>query len=273
MFTKGKTVLVTGATDGIGKQTARVLAGQGAHVLVHGRSIKRVDAAIAEIKREDPHAQLTGYAADFSSLQAVRELAEELITQASDLQLLINNAGVYSPEFRLSQDGFELTFAVNHLAPFLLTLLLLPTLRRNAPARIINVVSIAHSVRDFNSTKIHDPSVYHAWNAYKISKFANVLATYRLAEQLAGSGVTVNCLHPGAVDTKMLRSAFPATRGIGIEEGAKSSIYLASSDEVQGVSGAYFEDGKPVQSAPQTYDKELQRSLWKQCEDWVGLSG
>ncbi len=272
MFTTGKTVLITGSTDGIGKQTAKTLAEQGAHVLAHGRNAANVQAVIKEIQFEYPQTKLAGFAADFSSLQAVRSLAEEIKAKEPTLQILINNAGTYSQDFQVSQDGFEITFAVNHLAPFLLTLLLLPTLKRNSPARIITVASTAHNVRDLDISKINAPEFYKAWHAYKISKFANIMATYKLAEQLKGSGVTVNCLHPGAVDTKMLRSAFPTTQGISVVEGVKSSIYLASSDEIAGISGAYFEDCKQIQSAPLTYDKELQKVLWKQCEEWVGLS-
>lgn len=269
MFTTGKTVLVTGSTDGIGKETARTLAVQGARVLIHGRSRERVNETIREIQSENLQAALEGYVADFSSLQAVKAFAEEVKTKEPALQVLINNAGTYALEFQVSQDGYELTFAVNHLAPFLLTLSLLPVLQHNSPARIITVVSIGHTVRDFDISKIHAPTGYHAWTAYKISKLANILMTYELAERLDGSGVTANCLHPGAVDTKMLHNAFPDTHGISIAEGAKSSIYLASADEVAAMSGAYFEDCKSVQSAPITYDKELRERLWKQCELWI----
>jgi len=269
MFTGGKTILITGSTDGIGKETAKALTVQGARVLIHGRNRKRVDETIREIQSESPRAALEGYVADFSSLQAAKTFAEEVKTKEPALQILINNVGTYALEFQVSQDGYELTFAVNHLAPFLLTLALLPVLQHNSPARIITVVSSGHNVRDLEISKIHDPAGYHAWTAYKISKLANTLMTYELAERLVGSGVTANCLHPGAVDTKMLHNAFPETHGISIAEGAKSSIYLALSEEVTAMSGAYFEDCKPVQSAPITYDKELRKKLWEQCELWI----
>ncbi len=272
MFTGGKTILITGSTDGIGKQTAKTLVQQGARVLIHGRSTVNVQSTINEIEQEYPQAELGGYVADFSSLQAVRDLAEEIKTKEPTFNVLINNAGTYSPDFQLSKDGFELTFAVNHLAPFLLTLLLLQKMKNNIPARVVNVVSIAHTVRDLDIAKINDEAGYKAWHAYKLSKFSNIVATYELAEKLEGSGVTVNCLHPGVVDTKMLHSAFPTAQGISIEEGAKSSIYLASSDEVAEINGAYFEECKPLASAPLTYDKEIQKALWKKCEEWVGLS-
>ena len=272
MFTTRKTILITGATDGIGKQTAKILVQQGARVLIHGQSALNVQSTLKEITQEYPQAELDGYVADFSSLQAVRELAEQIQTKEPALQVLINNAGTYSPNFQLSKDGFELTFAVNHLAPFLLTLLLVEKIKSNSPARIINVVSIAHTVHDLDISKINDEAGYKAWHAYKLSKFANIVATFELAKRLEGSGVTVNCLHPGAVDTKMLHSAFPDTQGVSIEEGAKSSIYLASSDEVAEINGAYFKECKPLASAPLTYDKEIQKALWKQCEEWVGFS-
>ncbi len=135
--------------------------------------------------------------------------------------MLINNAGIHSPDFKRSGDGYELTFAVNQLAPFLLTLLLLDKLKASQPARIITVTSIAHHVREPNLERINDPATYHGWGAYKLSKFANVLFTYALAQKLEGSGVTANCLHPGTVDTKVLHSAFPDMQGISLEEGAR----------------------------------------------------
>jgi len=271
MTIAGKTVLITGSTDGIGKQTARVLAQQGARVLIHGRSTEKVNTAVRELQQAYPETEPCGYVADFSSLQAVRDLAEEILTVEPVLHVLINNAGTHAQEFHLTKDGFELTFAVNQLAPFLLTTLLLPRLKESSPARIVNVTSIAHHMRNLDISKINDPSAFTTWNAYKISKFANIATTYQFADRLDKKLVTVNCLHPGTVDTKMLHSLFPDIKGISIADGAKNSIYLASSNEVAEISGAYFEDGKQVESAPETYNKELQLALWKQCGEWVGL--
>ncbi|HAF61738.1 MAG TPA: short-chain dehydrogenase [Anaerolineaceae bacterium] len=270
MFTTGRTVLVTGSTDGIGKQTAVTLAGQGGRVLIHGRNPQKVDRTISEIKKRYPDADLAGYVAEFSSLDSVRKLVDEINQKEASLHVLINNAGIYSPDFGLSQDGFELTFAVNQLAPFLLTLSLLEKIKASQAARIINVTSIAHGVHDLDMNKIHDENSFRAWRAYKISKFANILFTYTLAERLQDSQVTVNCLHPGTVNTKVLRSAFPEMQGISLEEGARSSIYLASTEDLDGVTGKYFEESKPAESAPQTYDKEIQQTMWEQCERWVG---
>ena len=271
MTIKGKTVLITGSTDGIGKYTAGVLARQGARVLIHGRSAEKVTAVVQELQNDSPETKLRGYVADFSSLQSVRHLAEEILASEPVLHVLINNAGTHADEFHLTEDGFELTFAVNQLAPFLLTTLMLPRLKESSPARIVNVASVGHHVRDLDISKINDPSAFSTWNAYKLSKFANIATTYQFAERIDKKLVTVNCLHPGTVDTKMLQSLFPGMKGISIAEGAKNSLYLASSDEVADVSGAYFDDGKQVQSAPETYNKELQLALWKQCSDWVGL--
>ncbi len=271
MSITGKTVLVTGSTDGIGKQTARVLAQLGAQVLIHGRDSGKVQAVVQEMQHDFPEICVHGYVADFSSLHDVRKLAEKILTIESSLHVLINNAGTYSQDFQLTKDGFELTFAVNQLAPFLLTTLLLPKLKENYQARIVNVTSIAHHIRELNIAKINDPADYKMWNAYKISKFAVIATTYQFAERLDKNLVTVNCLHPGVVDTKMLRDLFPETQGTSIEEGAKASVYLASSDKVSDISGAYFEECKPVQSAPETYDKKLQLELWDQCCEWVGL--
>ena len=269
MFSAGRTILVTGSTDGIGKQTAHTLAGQGARVLVHGRNQEKVDQTIAEIIQQQPGADLKGYVADFSALDEVRELAHQINLEEKSLHVLINNAGIYNPDFKQSQDGYELTFAVNQLAPFLLTLLLLDKLKANQPARIITLTSIAHNVRDLNLDNINDPAAYRGWGVYKISKYANILFTYALAQKLEGSEVTANCLHPGTVNTKVLHSAFPDMQGISLEDGARTSIYLASSDDVAEMNGQYFEDGKPAQSAPQTYDKALQQAMWEKCEELV----
>lgn len=270
MFITGKTVLVTGSTDGIGKQTAMVLAGQGARVLVHGRSAQKVERTLDEIKQQHPGANLAGYTADFSSLSAVAEMANAVKQSEAFLHVLINNAGIYSPVFQLSQDGFELTFAVNHLAPFLLTLSLLDKIKASSPARIINVTSIGHNIRELDIESIHKEETYHAWKEYKTSKFATILFTYALAERLEKSRVTVNCLHPGTVNTKVLESAFPDMEGCSVEEGAQTSIYLATSDDLDTVTGKYFEKRQALPSAPNTYDKKVQKELWEQCERWVG---
>jgi len=232
-----------------------------------------VDGTISEIKKRYPDADLAGYVADFSSLASVQKMADEINQKEACLHVLINNAGIYTPDFKLSQDGYELTFAVNQLAPFLLTLALLEKIKASQPARIITVTSIAHNVRDLDMNKIHNENSFRAWGAYKISKFANILFTYVLAERLQKKQVTVNCLHPGTVNTKVLRSAFPDMQGSSIEEGARTSIYLASSDDLNGVTGKYFEEGRPAESAPQTYDRELQQAMWQHCERWVGYKG
>lgn len=270
MFSTGKTILVTGSTDGIGKQTARILAAQGARVLIHGRSQEKVDRTIAELTQEQPDAILKGYIADFSALDEVRKLVHQINAEEVSLHVLINNAGIYSPDFKRSSDGYELTFAVNQLAPFLLTLLLLDKLKTSQPSRIITVTSIAHNVRELDLDSINDPDIYKGWGAYKISKYANLLFTYALAQRLEGSGVTANCVHPGIVDTKVLHSAFPDMQGISLEEGARTSIYLASSDGVAKMNGQYFENERPVQSAPQTYNKAMQLAMWSKCEELVG---
>ncbi len=271
MYTQGRTVLITGATDGIGKQTAKEIASQGARVLVHGRNPQKVDRTMWEIRQNQPDAQLAGYVADFSSLKAVAQMADQILTSEGSLQVLINNAGIYMPDFQLSEDGYELTFAVNHLAPFLLTMKLINMISINPSARIINVTSVAHRVCDLDIEKINAEDSFKGWGAYKISKFANILFTYQLARRLDGSGVTVNCLHPGAVDTKVLRSAFPSMQGISLEDGARSSVYLASSEEVEGVTGKYFENRIAVASSAETYDAELQNALWEKSKEWVGI--
>lgn len=256
-----KTILVTGASDGIGKQTALELAGRGARVLLHGRDRQRLERTQENIQKATSSENLGLYLADFSSLAEVQRMAQEILDQEERLDVLVNNAGVYTPKPSLSVEGYELSFAVNHLAHFLLTMLLLDLLKASAPARIVVVASTAHSSRDIDYQNLRSVKSTSRWYAYERSKLANILFTYYLADQLQGSGVTANCLHPGAVDTKMLRSAFPSMHGISIEEGAATSVYLASAPDAEGVSAKYFRRNQPASSSPITYDKQAQQRL------------
>src|ERR671917_1300296 len=197
------TILVTGATDGLGKRVARELAAKGTTVLLHGRSPERLEATLEELRGQTKTEKVGSYVADLSSLAAVRDLAERILSEHDRLDVLVNNAGIISPERRESEDGYELTFAVNYLSHFLLTRLLTPLLRRSAPARIVNVASAGQSPLDFSNPMLERG--YDAMRAYTQSKLAQVLFTLELADRLLDTGVTANALHPASLmDTKMV---------------------------------------------------------------------
>lgn len=265
------TILVTGASDGIGKQTALDLARLGCRVILHGRSAERVQQAHAEIARAVPGAQLETITADLAELRQVRGLAQEAQERFADLNGLINNAGVFLRERRLSADGFELHFAVNHLAAFLLTNLLLERLRSNAPARIVTVSSTLHLNGSLEWDNLQGERKFSGSRAYSNSKLANVLFTVELAERLRGSRLSANTLHPGTVDTKLLRGVFPGLSGISVAEGADTSVWLATSAAVTGVTGQYFEGRQRVACSPLAQDAALRRELWRISAQLCGL--
>jgi NAD(P)-dependent dehydrogenase (short-subunit alcohol dehydrogenase family) len=262
-------ILVTGSTDGIGKATAaELLSRGGAAVIIHGKSEKEVRVAQRELARRSRGERPDTVTADFSDMDQIRRMAEELLTRYSFLNVLINNAGTYQKTRQLSEQGIELTFAVNYLAPFLLTGLLLPLLRKGAPARIVTVASSAHE--DVDRIDWNDlPAWYHyrAWDAYALSKFADITFTYMLARKIAGTGVTANCLHPGVTNTHILKTAFPGVSGISPEEGAQTSVYLALSPRVTPISGRYFDGRKTVPSSKLTRNRTVQERLWKLAEE------
>jgi NAD(P)-dependent dehydrogenase (short-subunit alcohol dehydrogenase family) len=268
---KGKTVLVTGATDGIGKATALQLAGLGARVIIHGRSTARLQQAANEI-HETTGLLPDTLEADFSSLARVRECAEEIIKRFPRLNVLVHNAGVFAAERKLTVDGFETTFAVNHLAPFLLTRLLSGLLRRSVPARIVVVSSITHvnSTCDFDN--LQGEKSYDGRNAYSLSKLANALFTVELAERLRGSGMTANFLHPGVVATKLLRAGFGNMSAASTARGAETSVYLASSPEVEGISGKYFVNRRESGPSPLVNDAAVRLRLWQLSERYTGIT-
>jgi len=219
-----------------------------------------------------PHAKVDVVLADFASLQAVREAAAEIGRRYAAVHVLVNNAGIASKPRLLSKDGFELTFAVNHLAPFLFTRELLPLLRAGEPSRIVTVASVAqrHGRIDFDD--LQSEKNYRGFLAYGKSKLANVLFTYELASRLPGSGVTANCLHPGAVATDMLRQlpwllyAVISPFLLTPEQGAATPVFLASSPQVEGVSGGYYVKSKAARSSPRSYDVDARKRLWEVSE-------
>ncbi len=271
---QGKVCLLTGATSGIGKATALGLAQMGATVVMVSRDRARGEAAQAEIKTKSGNAAVDLLLADLSAQQSIRQLVENFQQRYTQLHVLINNAGLFMLRRRTTVDGLEMTFAVDYLAPFLLTNLLLDMLKASAPARIVNVSSNSHEAGYIQLDDLQAEHHYRSMRAYGQAKLAVVLFTYELARRLQGTGVTANCLHPGFVATNIGQSGMgPASRivtrlifafGISPQEGAKTSLYLASSPEVEGVTGKYFVKGIPQRSAPISYDESLQRQLWEE---------
>lgn len=276
----GITYLITGATAGIGLATARALAKRGATTVMVGHHPEKDRDIIAEVQREAGHALVRYMQADLASQDAVRELASDFKRQHTRLDGLINNVGGFFPQRRLSPDGIEMTFALNHLNVFLLTQLLLDVLQASAPARIVNVASDAHRSAELDFENLEGERGYRAFRAYARSKVAMLLFTYELARRLEGTGVTVNAMHPGFVATNLYRHygwlsklIEPIVRVFARspEEGARTVVTLAASPDVEGVSGTYFVDNAPVQSSPATYDEEAARRLWEISLEMTGL--
>ncbi|WP_062420746.1 SDR family oxidoreductase [Leptolinea tardivitalis] len=266
---QGKTILVTGSTDGIGKQTALELARMGAHVLVHGRNTDRAKAAADEIASKTG-AVVSFVTGDYASLAQVRQLAEDILSRVNRLDVLINNAGVFMTERRLTEDGFEMSWQINHLAPYLLTSLLVERLEASRPARVVSVASMTHAYARLDYENLQGEKEFKPSRAYSLAKLGNVMATFYLAEKLAGTGVTVNCLHPGVVDTKLLRAGY-SIEGTSVENGARTSVFLASSPEVEGVTGKYFDDRKEAAASPMALDAAERQRFMDVTNKMLGL--
>jgi NAD(P)-dependent dehydrogenase (short-subunit alcohol dehydrogenase family) len=254
-----KVILVTGSTDGIGKLTALKLAKLKAKVLVHGRNKEKLASVINELTKGSGNNNIEGFSADFSSLAEVRLLAEEVINKYKNLDILINNAGVGFTDPRYSKDGYELRFAVNYLAPFLLTNLLLPALLSAAPSRIVNVSSVGQHLIIFDDVMMEKN--FNSATAYSQSKLALIMFTFDLAEQLKDKKITVNSLHPGTyLDTKMVRNAGINPFGKA-ESGADAVIFLAASNTLENTTGKYFNVTTESKAHSQAYDKEARKKL------------
>jgi NAD(P)-dependent dehydrogenase (short-subunit alcohol dehydrogenase family) len=267
----GKTVLVTGSTDGIGRQTAVELAALGADVLVHGRDARRGAAALAAVEAASAGGSAALYLGDLSTVAGVRELGARICAEHARLDVLVNNAGVYSRERRVTGDGLELTFAVNVLAPFVLSRELLPLLRAAAPSRIVNLSSASHWTGEMHWADLQSAAGYESIAAYDQSKLAVTLFTFELARRLVGGGVTAVCLDPGDVDTKMLRAGWPDLPGIDVVAGAATSVHLAASPDAAGVSGVYYEDGRETVPLEASLERESQTRLWGILEGLAGV--
>ena len=272
-----KVCLVTGANAGIGYVTARRLAAMGARVVMVCRDRQKGEAALEEISRQSGRDKVELLLCDLSSQARIRRLADEFKARYDRLDVLVNNAGLYLPKRSLSEDGFETTFAVNHLAYFLLTNLLLGVLKSSAPARVVNVTSAAHFYGKIEFDNLQGERKYGGVAAYNNSKLANVLFTRELARRLEGSGVTANCLHPGAVGTQIFRRLPKPLEWLiravtkSPEEGAETSVYLATSPDIEGVTGKYFDDKKEKHPSRTAQDDELARRLWRVSEEYTGL--
>ncbi len=282
MSMTGKTVLVTGATNGIGKVAALELARQGAHVALVARNQSKGEAVLGEIRNATGNTNLELYLADLSSMAQIRKLATEFKAKHASLDVLVNNAGAFYNERKQSADSLELTFALNHVAYFLLTNLLLDTLKAAPKARVVSVSSAAHTSGKINFENLQGEKKFNGWQAYSDSKLENVLFTIELARRLEGSNVTANCLHPGFVKTAFgsgntgfvasLLSLAQNLVAITPEAGADTIIYLASSADVDGVTGKYFEKRKAKTSSPASLDQATQKKLWDVSAKLTGLS-
>jgi NAD(P)-dependent dehydrogenase (short-subunit alcohol dehydrogenase family) len=263
------TVLVTGATDGLGRRVSLELARRGATVLLHGRSRERCEMVFEEVRRQTDSSEGSHYyLADLSSLSAVRGLAEQILSEHDRLDVLINHAGVITRDREETEDGYERTFAVNYLAHFLLTNLLLPLLRNAAPARVVNVVSAGQSPVDFDDVLLERG--YDGMKAYTQSKLAQVMFTFDLAERLRGTGVTTNALHPATLmDTKMVLETFGHASST-VQEGAEAVVRLAVSPELEEVTGRYFDGQREARASRQAYDAEARKRLWDLSEELCG---
>jgi NAD(P)-dependent dehydrogenase (short-subunit alcohol dehydrogenase family) len=275
----GRTVLVTGGTGGIGRATAAGLAAMGARLGITGRDRGRAEAAAAEIRAPDGQ-PVEVFVADMSSQAEVRRLADEVLAALPRLDVLVNNVGGYWNTRHVTVDGLERHFALNHLAPFLLTHLLADRLVASAPARVVTVSSDAQRMGRIDFADLQGERSWSGQRAYNQSKLANVLFTYELARRLRGTGVTANVLHPGIVRTgfgaedpgRIQRMITPFMRfWKSPEEGARTPVYLASSPEVEGVTGQFFRDGKPGRSSKRSYDEADALRLWAVSADLVGL--
>jgi len=277
---EGKTCLITGGTNGIGKSTALGLARMGATVVIVGRNATKTAQVVEAIRAASGNKNVDSLLADLSSQQEVRKVADEFKSSYAHLHILLNNVGAAFLQRQLSVDGIEMTFALNHLASFLLTNVLLDTLKASAPARIINVSSGAHTSGKIEFDNLQGERAY-GFGAYPNAKLATLLFTMELARRLEGSGVTVNALHPGFTATgfgknngKVMAALVSIVAPLVARspaKGAETSIYLASSPEVEGVTGNYYVKSIPRRSSTISYDESLQQQLWEQSVRLVNL--
>lgn len=279
----GKNVLITGGSSGIGFETAKAIAAQGANVFIVGRDTAKTEQTVKDLIAATGNKNIKYFLANFSSMKSVRQLAEQVKSELSVLDVLVNNAGAVFPEFKLNEEGLEMTIATNHFAYFLLTNLLLDLIKKAEAGRVVNVSSGSHYKGKLDFESFTHNKRYFITKAYGQSKLANVFFTQELAERLKGTNVTVNCLHPGVVKTNignkdtnwysgLTWTMFSRIGGISVEAGAKTSVYLATSPEVENVTGKYFDKCKQKEPAKITHDKALQKKLWEVSEQYCPVN-
>jgi NAD(P)-dependent dehydrogenase (short-subunit alcohol dehydrogenase family) len=272
---KQKTILITGATSGIGKETAKELASLGATIVFTSRDQKRGDDVRKELVEETGNEKIFSEYCDLASFDSIRDFCKNFLQNYDRLDVLINNAGTWNKSKKLSKDGIEMTFAVNHLAPFLMTNLLLERIKESAPARIITLSSALHFSAKSPFEHTEDERAFKGMQAYNDSKLANVLFTKELARKLEGTRVTANAIMPGFIATGLFRDnniflkKFISFIAKSPKKGAETSVYLASSPEVENISGKYFEKKAEKTSSPASYDKTLASELWKKSEEYT----
>lgn len=277
MDIKDKICIITGATSGIGRETAKELAKKGAILVLPIRDSLKGDILKDEILEQVPDAQLDFMHCDLASFASIREFATAFKKKYNNLHVLINNAGIWETKKNLTSDGIEKNFAVNHLAPFLLTNLLLDTIKASAPSRIVNVASDAHKQGKINFSDLEFEKKYSTLGSYAQSKLANILFTKKLSQKLKGTGVTTNCLHPGVVSTNLFDKMPKLLMGamnlfmISPQKGAQTTLFLATSPQVEHVSGEYFAKSKSKKPAPQALRQDTADKLWEISEKYVGI--
>lgn len=276
MTVQGKTIVITGATDGIGKVTARELAKIGANVTIVARNAAKGEAVAQELRQAAGNENVAFLQGDMESQKSVRAAAAALKDKHKQIDVLVNNAGAMFQKRELTVDGIERTFALNHLGYFLFTAELLDLVKAAPAGRIVSVASAAHQGAKLDLEDLQNAKAYSGWRAYSQSKLANIYFTYELARRLSGSRVTANCLHPGFVASRFGNNNGGLFRlkigwakmvaAIGEDDGAKTSVYLASSPDVASVSGKYFDKSKAISSSPASYDEAVARELWRASE-------
>jgi NAD(P)-dependent dehydrogenase (short-subunit alcohol dehydrogenase family) len=276
----GKHCMITGSSSGLGRATALELARMGATLTLVCRNRARGEEVIAEIRERTGNQSANLMLADLASQRSIRDFAREFLARGEPLHVLVNNAGVFNLKREVTADGIETVFAVNHLSYFMMTLLLLDRIKQNVPGRIVNVASAVHGRGTINFDDLGSERRYRPMRVYGQSKLANILFTYELARRLEGSGVTVNCAHPGAVATGLgannglLAKMLMPVIGLFMltpEKGAATQIYLASSPQVEGITGKYFVDCEPAQSSAESYDTSVARRLWEVSTRMTGI--
>ena len=280
----GRIGIVTGANAGIGKATAAGLAAMGATVVMVCRNPERGEAAMLQIREETGNDSVHLIIADLSSFGSIRKLARQFSDHYQNLHLLVNNAGIIPERRRLTVNGIEMQLAVNHLAPFLLTNLLLGALKSGAPSRVVTVASQVHSNSPIDFTDLHSDHSYSASQVYRRTKLANIMFTYELARRLEGTNITANCLHPGVIATSLLDNYMATSSKAGFANsgdiagdtpaaGAEAVLHVATSPDTQDANGKYFVAGKLSDSAPISYDQDQQKKLWDTSSHLTGIDG